>query len=110
MEESTLLNSKRHIYVYNELTLLKKKLQKAHITDSVYESKIKSEKVANFSKTIPDVSVARKRTVSNVNETTSIAQVETDLDNQRIKAQNRGAKHYYPDGKKAPEDNFGLNR
>ena len=109
MDELKLLDSKRHIYLYNELTLLKKKLHKMHYNDSVYDSKIRKENVAEFSKTIIDVHGPRKRTVSNVNEALPHHNFVDNLAKQKSRAQNRGDKRYYPDGAKNIDENFGLN-
>lgn len=109
MEELKLLDSKRHIYLYNDLTLLKKKLHKMHYNDSVYDSKIRKENVAEFSKTITDIHGTRKRTVSNVNEGVLHRNFVDNLEKQKTRAQNRGDRRYYPDIAKNIDENFGLN-
>lgn len=102
-------HSKRHIDVYNEIMLLKKKLYKAHFDDPVYSCKIKKEKVAEFSKTIIDVHGKRNRTLSNVNEAVSSVNLVDEIAKVQKKAQDKGDKHFYPDLSKNLDNNFGQN-
>jgi hypothetical protein len=109
LDEIKKQHSKNYIHVYNEITLLKRKLHKAHHDDSVYASKIKKDRVADFNKTIVDVHEIRKRTVSNIQEAISVKDVVSDISRVEKRAQNKGEKHYYPDLPKSLETNFGQN-
>jgi hypothetical protein len=104
-----LLNSKHHIELYNEIELCKKNIHRRYISDSVYESKIDRVKVSYFSKTVGEYQGKRRRALSNADEVKLIVNIPQELDKQKIRSQNRGERHYYPDIAKSPDDNFGLN-
>lgn len=87
----------------------KKNIQKRHIADSVYESKIDKETVSYFSKTVGEYQGQRRRALSNVDDSKSKVNIPQELEKQKIRCQNRGERYYYPDTAKSSEDNFGLN-